>query len=296
MIIRQMSRAIEKSNLKCLNCTKYNQLVSRYFSDHLNEGPAKRQVRKLDKWREDQSREPKSFLALWDSSIMEGAPLVKNRDTSFGNPVRGEEFDFSFASVKEAWIKHKSDIEKSKQKCEPYRLDFLGSDLTVAYFLLNHGKKVKFRGHDDWMVKIEGQKLNLPLEYNPKYVLSAVDCTDLDIYYEGFLNFENLTRIKWASFQGNQVFDEWCLDRVAGQIPCLEYLDISNCPQLNENGLECIYKLFYLKKLIVTNHHKSVAFELTCLMLEDCNPNLECVILQPGEKYTEDLEKEIQKC
>ncbi|XP_051162264.1 distal membrane-arm assembly complex protein 2 [Leptopilina boulardi] len=290
MLIRKLFRSIEKNDI---NHLKYNPVISRYFCIDLDQTPVKRQIRKLRKWQKEPEKEMKSFFGLFDRTQAPGVTKEHRkafRDTSFWNPIRGEEIDTSIQAIKEDYYYTEKLVEKENQKYIPERLNILGSDLAVAHFLIHRGGKVKFRNNDNWFEMINNKPPNLPAKFDPKYIISAVDCSNMKLYYEGLLNFENLTRAKWASFRNNQVFDEWCLDRIVGQMPCLEYLDVSNCPNLNERGLEALYKLFYLKKLIVTNYDESVAFELTCLMLEDCNPNLNCIILKPGETYTEKVE------
>ncbi|XP_033212641.1 distal membrane-arm assembly complex protein 2 [Belonocnema kinseyi] len=275
MFIRKAARFAEKADPKSTSLTP----ILRHFCLRIDDSPVKRQERKLRQWRKMPDRSPQSFLALWDKSAM--APKAK-RDRSFGNLERGEEIDFSIAGIKRFFAEAKVDFKKDNQKFIKERLEILGADLAAAHFLLFRGGKVRFRGHTAWM-KPEDYP-HLPTVFDAKYILDAIDCTGMELFYEGLLNLENLTRVKWVSFRGNPVFDEWCLDRIVGQMPRLEYLDVSDCPKLNERGLEALYKLFNLKTLIVTNHQKSAAFELTCMMLGDCNPNLNYEILEPGEE------------
>ncbi|XP_043484140.1 distal membrane-arm assembly complex protein 2 [Leptopilina heterotoma] len=291
MIIKQLLRTIEKSDLKY---KYYNHVISRCYCIDLTEGPAKRQEKKLRQWQKEPDKSPKSIFSLLDRTQSPNAKKDrKPEDGSFFNPIRGEEPDYSFRALRENYAKSIKEVEKEEQKYIPARLNILGSDLGVAHFVIFRGGRVKFRHKEKWYQKIDDkQPEDLPEKFDARFIAAAIDCTDMKLYYEGLLNFENLTRVKWLSFRGNPVFDEWCLDRVVGQIPCVEYLDVSNCPKLNERGLEALYKLFYLKKLIVTNYEDSVAFELTCLMLEDCNPNLECIILKPGEIHKEEYEEE----
>lgn len=293
MIIQQLLRTIEKSDIKY---KYYNHVISRCYCIDLTEGPAKRQARKLRQWQKEPDKSPKSVFAFFDKSQAPNAEKSDRkalRDDSFFSPLRGEEPDVSLRSLRENYRKTVQDMEKERQKYIPERLNLLGSDLGVAHFVIFRGGRVKFRHKEKWYQKVDDkQPEDLPGNFDAKYIVAAIDCTNMKLYYEGLLNFENLTRVKWLSFRGNAVFDEWCLDRVVGQMPCVEYLDVSNCPKLNERGLEALYKLFYLKKLIVTNYEDSVAFELTCLMLEECMPNLTCIILKPGEIHKEEYEEE----
>ena len=283
MLIRQTTRITGQNDIKCI--TRYlNYIRTRSLCTDINKNtePTSKKERKLRQWRKDPEPGPAHFLGMWDREQV--APRAK-RDTSFGDPTKNAtDFDFSIANVKSTLNKWMVEYKIENQKYIPERLNILGTDLGAAHFLLYRNGKVKFKGMDEWLILNEKEDINLPRTYDPTYILTAVDCTGLELYYEGLMNFENLTKVKWASFKGNPVLDEWCLDHISANFPCLEYLDISNCPKVNERGLEALYKLFYLKTLIVTNHHKSAAFELTCMMLEDCNPNLKCEIIEPEKE------------
>lgn len=282
MLVRQVSHITGKTDIKLTKCL--NGVLTRFLCLKLDDTPVKRQERKLREWRKMPDRSPKTFLGMWDKSTLE--PQAK-KDTSFHDPEDNKgDMDYSIANLKHILAQTKLDYAIDQQKYIPERLEILGSDLGAAHFLLYRGGKVKFRSETEWR-EGEATIMDLPNVFDARYILSAIDCSGLELYYEGMLNFENLTRVKWASFKGNPVLNEWCLDRIVGQMPCLEYLDVSECPKLDERGLEALYKLFRLKTLIVTNHHKSPALELTCMMLEDCNPNLECQVLQPGERPKE---------
>ena len=276
MLICQVARVVKQTDTKL---TSHTSILVRHFCLGIDDSPVKRQKRTLREWRKMPEREP-TFLGLFDRSAIE--PKAK-KDISFGNPERGETVEFNFANLKRRFFETTLEFKKVNQKFEPERLKILGADLAAAHFLIFRGGKVKFFGKTEWMMSDEGYA-NLPKSFDARYILDGIDCSGMELYYEGFLNLENLTRVKWASFKNNPVFDEWCLDRIVGHMPRLEYLNVSDCPKLDERGLECLYKLFNLKTLIVTNHHKSAAFELTCLMLEDCNPNLKCEILEPGQE------------
>ena len=46
--------------------------------------------------------------------------------------------------------------------------------------------------------------------------------------------------------------DAFFMDRITGEYSdSLEYLDISGCRELNGNGLECIWRLYRLKTLVL---------------------------------------------
>ncbi|XP_011867996.1 PREDICTED: ATP synthase subunit s-like protein [Vollenhovia emeryi] len=192
-----------------------------------------------------------------------------------------KETDFSLINIGK-WYKHQlATYSKITQQFQPERHDILGADLATAHFLVSRGGRIKFRGHDHWVERDEKGAYDLPGTYNPNYVLEEADASGVDLYYEGLSNLCGLTRLRWLSLKGCRNIDDWGLDKISAEFPKLEHLDISECERITERGLECLYRMAGLKKLVVTNHHGSVALELSCFMLEDCIPGLTCEILPP---------------
>lgn len=191
--------------------------------------------------------------------------------------------DFSITNIRK-WLKHQKDeYARSSQEFVPERHEILGADLATAHFLVPRGGRVRFKGNVYWTERDTKSSRELPNIYDPSYILEAVDINGFDLYYEGLSNLCGLTKLKWLSLKNCKNIDDWGLDKISAEFPQLEYLDLSGCA-ITERGLECMYRMFGLKKLIVTNHHKSVSFELSCFMLEDCVPGLTCEILMPEEK------------
>lgn len=161
------------------------------------------------------------------------------------------------------------------------RQKLLGIDLGAAVFIVHCGGKVKFKGHTDWIDY--STRKTIPKEYDAKYHIEAMDLNKFDISYRGLDNIISLAHLQWLSFKGCPSFDDWHLDKISAEYPILEYLDISECKNVTERGLESLYRMAFLKTLIITKYYDSPAFELTCLMLEDVNPHLKIKIMQPGE-------------
>ncbi|KYM99267.1 PREDICTED: ATP synthase subunit s-like protein [Cyphomyrmex costatus] len=195
-----------------------------------------------------------------------------------------KETDFSFGNISK-WLKHnKVEYIKFSQRFQPMRHEVLGANLATAYFIVHRDGRVRFKGSTSWIDQDKKGSYELPKHHDPSYILEAVDVNGFDLYYEGLSNICGLTKLKWLSLKDCKNIDDWGLDKISAEFPELEYLDISGCEKITERGLESLYRMITLKKLIVTNHNKSVAFELSCLMLEDCIPELTCEILIPGEK------------
>ncbi|KAG5308002.1 DMAC2 protein, partial [Acromyrmex insinuator] len=212
----------------------------------------------------DDPEKPKKFV--WFPTA---AP--KETDLAFGNILK--------------WFKHnKDEYIKLTQSFNPMRHEILGADLATAHFIIHRGGRVRFRGNTYWTEQNKKGSYELPNNYNPRYILEAVDVNRFDLHYEGLSNLCGLMKLKWLSLKDCKNIDDWGLDKISAEFPELEYLDISGCEKITERGLESLYRMINLKKLIVTNHNKSVAFELSCFMLEDCIPGLTCEILMPEEK------------
>lgn len=125
-----------------------------------------------------------------------------------------------------------------------------------------------------WVKKNEFDEYELPSKYDKKYIVEAIKCDDMELYYEGLENIRRLRHLKFLSFRNVKQFDDWCLDRVSGsEFESLEILDISGT-KISENGLSALYRIPTLKMLIVDDPSKSKTFEYTCLLLEDIIPNI----------------------
>lgn len=181
--------------------------------------------------------------------------------------------------------------QRGLQQFNATRHEILGHDLSFAHFLLYSGGKVKFKGNDEWIDKDTDPKtFQLPTQFDPNYVLTEIDASGVLLHYEALENFVNLLKVKKVIFSRSPLFDDWYIDKISARIPNLQYLDISECPRVTERGLEALYKTSSLKTLIITNYAKTAAFELTCMMLEDCVKGLTVKILEPVQKKNEYLD------
>ncbi|XP_070169503.1 distal membrane-arm assembly complex protein 2 [Polyergus mexicanus] len=197
-----------------------------------------------------------------------------------------KETNFSLGNISK-WFAHQISVHsKLEQRFIPKRHEVLGADLATAHFIIYRGGRVKFKGNTNWTEKDKKGSYDLPNKYDFHYILEAVDASNVDLYYEGLSNLCGLKKLKWLSLKNCKNIDDWGLDKISAEFPELEYLNISDCENITERGLESLYRMSRLKTLILTNRYKSVTFELTCFMLEDCIPNLTCEIHTP-EKLKE---------
>lgn len=188
--------------------------------------------------------------------------------------------DFSPSGIKKWWKDYKIRKERFLQQFIPERHETLGNDLAAAHFLLFRKGKVKFVGQADWMeVNIEDRAdIPLPNKYNPHFEIEAIKCDGMELYYEGLENLRRLKKLVYLSFKDVFTFDDWCLDRVSGsEFERLTVLDISGT-SVTANGLQALYRIPSLRKLIVTHpEREDPQWNLTLAMLQDIIPELEVI-------------------
>ncbi|XP_058808658.1 distal membrane-arm assembly complex protein 2 [Phymastichus coffea] len=237
--------------------------------------------------------EPKRKLKEWRKTFKGKEPMLPiNSENSFFQMFRTE-IEFTPWGLKKHLKKKIQQKQLEVQKYNPEKYELLGFDLALAYFIISIGGKVKFKGSDQWISFNFGKKsIDLPDKFDSKYIISEIDASDCIIHYEGLENFKNCPRVIWASFARCEEIDDWCIDRIASYLPFIEYLDLSDCCKVSERGLEALYKTSTLRTLIVTNHYKSAAFELTCMMLEDVVSGLRVDIKEPKEKMKPPINEE----
>lgn len=207
-----------------------------------------------------------SFLRSFYSSES-NAPLLKMLQT----PI-----DLSPSSIKAWWARKKQERTIALQTYLPERSQQLGSDLAAAHFIVYRGGAVKFYGENRWIKADDFGNYSLPVHYDGSKVLEAIDCSKMEIYYEGLSNLKDLKRLQWLSFQDCETVDDWCLDRISYLFrDTVVYLDLRDCPNYTWRGLGALYKMNKLKILYVDDIQLSRSFELTCLMLQDVNPSLD---------------------
>ncbi|XP_015519376.2 distal membrane-arm assembly complex protein 2 [Neodiprion lecontei] len=281
MLARQVTRLGLHRYQGCRNSLILEQ-VSRSMSKY---DPPEEEVQKpkpqLKQWRrewDDGSYRLQTKFKVWDRTGKVEGPTME-KVVALTQP-----WDLSADGIKKWWNQKKIEAEKEDQKFIKLRHEILGSNLATGHFLVFRGAKVKFLGQPGWTERDEKGNYNLPTSYVPDFVVEAIDINGMNLYYEGLDNMRFLNELKWLSLKGCKTIDDWCLDKMSSYYPNLEYLDISDCEKVTERGLEALYRIHSLKKLIVTNHHVSPAFELTCMMLEDCSSQLKVDMRLPAEK------------
>ncbi|KAK5640640.1 hypothetical protein RI129_011451 [Pyrocoelia pectoralis] len=184
--------------------------------------------------------------------------------------------DLSPESIKKWWLRRKERENIFMQQYIPERNQMLGDELAAAHFIVHRGGAVKFYEDDVWIKADQFNRYSLPRHYDSEKILEAIDCTDMNLYYEGLVNLANLQRVEWFSVNGCQNLDDWSLDRITNLFSdTLIYLDIRDCPGITVRGLCTLYKMRKLKILLVSELITPKAFELTCILLQDIIPDLD---------------------
>lgn len=176
--------------------------------------------------------------------------------------------------------------ERYLQQFIPERHQILGNDLAAAHFLTHRGGRVRFCGHQEWIVANKGEDSSLPNKFVSGMFVEAIDCEGMNLYYEGLENVRRLKKLRFLSFKGVTSFDDWCLDRVSGsEFESLEVLDLSDT-QISERGFQALYRVPTLKKLILDNPNRSTNWSLTLAMLQDILPELKIYEAPPKKVAT----------
>ncbi|KAJ3662749.1 hypothetical protein Zmor_007079 [Zophobas morio] len=184
--------------------------------------------------------------------------------------------DLSPSAIRKWWTERKEHREMMLQMYLPERHQTLGNELAAAHFIVHRGGAVKFYHQNNWIKANEYNDYNLPRFYEEDKILQAIDCSDMNLYYEGLANLKDLKQVEWLSFNGVENFDDWFLDRISNIFShSLVYLDIRNCPKFTERGLGALYKMDNLKILCIDDMLMTTSFEMTCLMLQEVNPHLD---------------------
>ncbi|OAD60907.1 ATP synthase subunit s-like protein [Eufriesea mexicana] len=161
-------------------------------------------------------------------------------------------YDFCTLRLRDWWNHKKDSFAESAENFQYKKYEILGPDLAAAKFII---------------------------------FVEEIDLNKFSLRYKQLHFIFNLYYLKSLNLKGCKTVDDWFLDKLSAEYPTLEYLDISECENVTERGLEALYRMPNLKKLIVTNFYGSAAFDLTCFMLEDVNPYLVCQIQQLKYKH-----------
>lgn len=180
------------------------------------------------------------------------------------------------SAIKKWWANRQEKRNVLMQSYIPERNQILGNELAAAHFIVYRQGSVKFFGDEKWIKSDEFGEYNLPKFYQDDMFLQAIDCTDMELYYEGLVNLRDLKQVEWLSLNGCEKLDDWAIDRISCQFrESLLYLDLRNMPLVTFRGLGALYKMDKLKILYVDDNFFSSEFEMTCLLLQELKPDLD---------------------
>lgn len=228
--------------------------------------------KKRMEWR--QSPYEKEWQSTFKSFLEDDDPSKTKESffARFSQPV-----DFSPSSIKRWFKLNMEKKERYLQQFIPERHMILGNDLAAAHFLVYRGGRIRFVDEPNWVKMDRDGNYNLPNKYVHGLFVEDIDCEGTKLFYEGLENFRRLKSLKTASFKNIKSFDDWCLDRVSGsEFEALEQLDISGT-NITHRGLQALYRIPTLKKLILTDPYRDTEMKLVLAMLQDIMPALEVV-------------------
>lgn len=224
-------------------------------------------------WRKQPFERPGAWYSKFKLFLQDDEEKVKETlITRLQQPI-----DLRPSTMKKFFKKTREKQERFMQQYIPERNQILGNDLAAAHFIVFRGGVVKFVGQSHWIKADEKLHFDLPDKFVSDMFLEAVDCANMELYYEGLDNIRRLKHLRFMSFKNVKPFDDWCLDRVSGsELDSLEILNLSGT-NITHRGLQALYRVPSLRKLIVDDPNRDTNWSLTLAMLQDINPLLEIV-------------------
>jgi len=194
-------------------------------------------------------------------------------------------------AVKKWWKKNMEQKERFMQQYIPERHNILGNDLAAAHFLVFRNGRVRFAGEKDWVQLDKNGDMNLPNKYVHGMFVEAIDCENMEIYYEGMENLRRLKNLRFLSYKNVKGFDDWCLDRVSGsEYESLEVLNLSGT-EITYRGIQALYRVPSLKKLILDDPYRDLEWKLVLAMLQELYTDLEIIENKPTQIAAESSQK-----
>lgn len=151
----------------------------------------------------------------------------------------------------------------------------------------------RFTRSNKWIKKNEYDEYDLPRTYDPEYLVDAIKCDNMELYYEGLENIRRLNHLIYFSLRNVKMFDDWFMDRLCGnQFDRIEILDVSGT-SITANALYAVPKLRSLKAIVLDTKDRSIEFQLACSLLEEVVPHLK--ILNSADVHDEIYEAQQKK-
>lgn len=188
------------------------------------------------------------------------------------------------------YVQHKIDTNDiNTQNVDKDTKEKIGTDLAAAYVVVKSGGRIQFAGMDRWIEK-KGHHIPLPNYNIPNLKLQVADLTDTHIRYEGLAYLEG-TSIKMLILKDCKYVDDFCLSSLYKLSSTLEFLDISGCLSVTDNGLGALYKLRNLKYLRINNLPNVRNKALVTGFLSEENPELNVLGVDLPTDHDEEMPK-----
>jgi len=244
-------------------CMKYQMLLNCYQMS--TKGGGKEPLQPQEQKEEDDEK-PNMFLEMLKPVSRKSGDVVS---------FISKKFDFSPSAIRQQYNKMKTRVRAGDQSYNVERHQVLGPNLAAAHFIVYRGGAVRFHGHKQWIRSNEDDEYNLPDRYISDMILEGLDASNTELTYIGFDNLVKLDGLRWLSLRNCLYIDDFCLDRLGMFSESLEYLDISQCPQVTERGVSVLHRLRKLKVLKMEDMSGAKHLELVCILLEDALPDLQ---------------------
>lgn len=131
-----------------------------------------------------------------------------------------------------------------------------GSDVAVANFVLDYaGKRVTLLSNPTkWITG------GISLEINDAIKLHTIDCSNASLQPEGIDNFVGLDYLTSLNLSSNPSLDDFACDQLSRQFrssKTLSHIYLNNNPLISVNGLEILFRIPSIKKIVAKNTHAS---------------------------------------
>lgn len=166
----------------------------------------------------------------------------------------------------------------------------IGPDLYASTFILTRGGNVKFMHDDIWYSETTASNIPVPPK-DEGYRVEGIDAADMIIMLEGLDSLRNLKYLRYLRLKKMFELEDWHLF-LLHKFESLEFLDISDNPRLTDKGMQSLYRLRNLKVLDISNCQSIEHGELVSACLQQLNPDLTVMGLDPEHSLQEDLLKE----
>ncbi|XP_078001107.1 distal membrane-arm assembly complex protein 2-like [Glandiceps talaboti] len=159
------------------------------------------------------------------------------------------------------------------------RVEYWGSELAAAHWLLYHNNAAIQFTNGKWYMKNKKGKYYLPRDKVKGEFIMSIDVKSSAITYEGMDNIICLEHLKYLGLKECPHIDDFCLAKLHHFKDSLTHLNISSCPQITERGLATLHRLRKLERLNIKALPKVESPELVAMMLEDVLPNLQMKVV-----------------